>query len=100
MSRKRFLPSVNSSGDESVSEDSEYVPTDDEANSESDEISDNSRESESSDASEEEDNIRKKRIEKKQSTVQNILPKHKAQNTPRQKTKNGRKTVAYKDYVS
>lgn len=99
VSRKRFLPSVNSSGDESVSEDSEYVPTNDEVTSESYEISDN-KESKSSDASEEEDNTRKKRIGKKQSTVRKSSPKREIQNTPRHKTRNGCKTVTYKDCVS
>lgn len=99
MSRKQFLPSVNSSGDESISEDSEYIPTDNEANAESDEISDSSKESKSSDASEEEDS-RKKIIGKKQNAIQKTLSKHEVQNSPRQKTKNGHKTVIYKDYVS
>ncbi|XP_032663128.1 origin recognition complex subunit 2 [Odontomachus brunneus] len=97
VSRKRFLPSVNSSGNESVSEDSEYIPTDDEANSESDEISNSSRESESFDTSEEEGNIMKERIEKKRGIVRNTLLKREVQNTPRQKTKNSRKTIVYKD---
>lgn len=91
MSRKRYLPSVNSSGDESVSEDSEYVPTDNEISSESDETSNESEDSEN-DVSKEND-ARRGIKQKKPS------PKHEVQGTPR-KMKKGCKTVAYKDYVS
>ncbi|XP_012534379.2 origin recognition complex subunit 2 [Monomorium pharaonis] len=92
VSRKRYLPSVNSSGDESVSEDSEYVPTDNEVSSESDGTSDKSENSENSDMSEE-NNVRrgiKQRVLKP-------LPKRDVQSTPKRPGR-GRKTVAYKDY--
>lgn len=92
------MPSVNSSGDESVSEDSEYVPVDNEISSEADEISDDSEdisESASSDASDEENVIRKI----KKNVAQKFTPKHEIQNTPK-KTRRGRKAVVYKDYVS
>ncbi|XP_014469777.1 PREDICTED: origin recognition complex subunit 2 [Dinoponera quadriceps] len=95
-SRKQFLPRVNSSGDESISEDSEYVPTDtDETNS--DGTSDNSEENRNSDTDEEENNIKKEQVEKKQSMLQKSLLKCEIQNTPRHKTKNSRKTITYKD---
>lgn len=96
MSRKRYLPSVNSSGDESVSEDSEYVPSANETSSESDETSNKSEEDgENSDASEENDTRRKIR----QKPLPKPLPKCDVQNTPK-KTGKGCKTVPYKDYVS
>lgn len=94
MSRKRYLPSVNSSGDESVSEDNEYIPSDNETSSESDETSDKSDDSENSDVSKE-DNARRGIKQK----VLKSLPKREIQSTSR-KTKKGHKTVAYKDYVS
>lgn len=90
------MPSVNSSGDESISEDSEYVPTDIEISSESDEISDENKDSENSDESEEEYNIRRRY---KPSRPQKSLPKCEIQNTPR-RTRREYKSVAYKDYVS
>lgn len=89
------MPNVNSSGDESISEDSEYVPTDIEISSESDEISDRSKDSENSDESEEENNIRRRGKQR----LQKSLPKLEVQNTPR-RTRRGRKSIAYKDYVS
>ncbi|KAL6423822.1 hypothetical protein ACFW04_010343 [Cataglyphis niger] len=95
ISRKRCLPSVNSSGDESISEDSEYVPTDIEISSESDEISDENKDSENSDESEEENNIRRRY---KPSRPQKPLPKCEIENTPR-RTKREHKSVAYKDYL-
>lgn len=95
VSRKRCLPNVNSSGDESISEGSEYIPTDKESSPESNEISDRSEDSENSDESEEIYNFRRK---DKQSGLQKSLPKREVQNTPR--TKSGRKSIAYKDYVS
>jgi len=91
VSRKRYLPSVNSSGDESVSEDSEYIPSDHEVSSESDETSDKSEDSENSDVSKE-NNARR-------GIKQKPLPKREVQNILK-KTEKGRKTVAYKDYVS
>ncbi|XP_011694511.1 PREDICTED: origin recognition complex subunit 2 [Wasmannia auropunctata] len=91
VSRKRYLPSVNSSGDESVSEDSEYVPSNDEDSSESDETSDKSEDSENS-VSKENDNRRG--IKQK---VLKSLPKREIQ-SPLKKTGRGRKNVAYKDY--
>lgn len=91
-SRKRCLPGVNSSGDESISEDSEYVPTDIEISSESNEISNSTN----SDESEKE--IYNTRRRGKQSALQKSLPKREVQNTPR--TRRGCKSVAYKDYVS
>lgn len=93
VSRKRCLPNVNSSGDESISEGSEYIPTDKESSPESNEISDRSEDSENSDESEEIYNFRRK---DKQSGLQKSLPKREVQNTPR--TKSGRKSIAYKDY--
>ena len=92
MSRKRYLPSINSSDDESISEDGEYVPTDREISSESN--SDTSEESVNSDESEEE-NARSK---SKQSRVQKSFPKREVQNTLRRTTR-GSKTIIYKDYV-
>lgn len=85
-----------STSDESVSEDSEYVPTDKEAHSESDETSDNSEESESSDSSGKEDDIRKRRIQSRRSMLQKSSPKCEVQNTPSRMTsrRSGRKTVA------
>ncbi|KAG5331482.1 ORC2 protein, partial [Acromyrmex heyeri] len=91
VSRKRYLPSVTSSGNESVSEDSEYIPSNDEASLESYETSDKSEDSDNSDVSQE-NNIRRKVIQK----VKPLL-KREVQSTPR-KTGRGRKTVAYKDY--
>lgn len=93
MSRKRYLPNVNSSGDESVSEDSEYIPSDNEISTES-ESSDKSEVSENSDIDKE--NNARRGIKKKIST---LLPKQELQSTPR-KIGRGRKPVAYKDYVS
>ncbi|XP_012235205.1 origin recognition complex subunit 2 [Linepithema humile] len=96
VSRKRCLPNVNSSGDESVSEGSEYMPIDNEVSSETDQVSDDSEdisENASSDSSEEENVIRK--IGK--NVAQKSLPKHEIQNTPK-KTRRGRKTIVYKDY--
>lgn len=92
MSRKRYLPRVDSSGDESVSEDSEYVPSDNEINLESDESSDKTEEN--SDTSEE-NNARRGSKRK----VSKPLPKCEVQNTPK-KTGRGRRPIAYKDYVS
>lgn len=97
MSRKRYLPGVNSSGDESVSEDSEYVPSDNEVSSESDESSDKTEEnsdSENSDISKE--NNARRGIKQK---IPKPLPKCEIQSTPRRMGR-GRKPVAYKDYVS
>ncbi|XP_071580138.1 origin recognition complex subunit 2 [Temnothorax nylanderi] len=96
VSRKRYLPSVNSSGDESVSEDSEYVPMDNESSSEPDETSDKSEDSENSDVSKENDARRgiKQKVSK---PLPKPLPRREIQSTPR-KTGRGRKTVAYKDY--
>jgi len=91
VSRKRYLPSVNSSGDESVSEDSEYIPSNKEVSSESDETSDKSEDSENFDVSKE-NNARR-------GIKQKPVPKHEVQNIFR-KTEKGPKTVAYKDYVS
>ncbi|EFN85898.1 origin recognition complex subunit 2 [Harpegnathos saltator] len=98
VNRKRFLPNVDSSGNESISEDSEYIPTD-EVNTESDiSDSDNSEENNNSDVNEKKDNIKQEKIDKKQCTVQKFSPKHEIQNVPRHKAKNGCKTVIYKDY--
>ncbi|XP_072742850.1 origin recognition complex subunit 2 [Anoplolepis gracilipes] len=96
ISRKRCLPSVNSSGDESISEDSEYKPTDSEISSESDGISGESKDSENSDESEEENNKTRARNRGK-SRLQKSLPKCEVQNTPR-RTRRERKSIAYKDY--
>ncbi|KYM96112.1 Origin recognition complex subunit 2 [Cyphomyrmex costatus] len=90
ISRKRYLPSVNSSGDESVSEGSEYIPSD-EASSESYETSDKSEDTDS-DISQE-TNARR---QVKQKILKPLL-KCEVQSTPR-KTGRGRKTIAYKDY--
>lgn len=98
VTRKQFFPGVNSSGDESISEDSEYVPIDNEVSSESDEISDKSIESESSYASEEENNARKKVI---RNEVQKSLSESEIQNIPKsKKMEKEYKNIAYKDYVS
>ncbi|XP_018371240.1 PREDICTED: origin recognition complex subunit 2 [Trachymyrmex cornetzi] len=91
VSRKRYLPSVTSSGNESMSEDSEYIPSNNEVSSESYETSDKSEDSDNSDVSQE-NNIRRKVIQK----VKPLL-KREVQNTPT-KSRRGRKTVAYKDY--
>ncbi|XP_012058884.1 PREDICTED: origin recognition complex subunit 2 [Atta cephalotes] len=91
ISRKRYLPSVTSSGNESVSEDSEYIPSNDEASLESSETSDKSESSDNSDVNQE-NNIRRKVIQK----VKPLL-KREVRSTPR-KTGKGCKTVAYKDY--
>ncbi|XP_018351824.1 PREDICTED: origin recognition complex subunit 2 isoform X2 [Trachymyrmex septentrionalis] len=90
VSRKRYLPSVTSSGNESVSEDSEYIPSNDETSLESYETSDKSEDSDNSDTIQE--NNRRKIIQK----VKPLL-KHEVRSTPR-KTGRGRKTVTYKDY--
>jgi len=74
-----------------VSEDSEYVPSDNETSSESDETS---SKSEDSDMSKEDDTRR--RIKQK---VLKPLLKHDIQSTPK-KMERGRKTVTYRDYVS
>ncbi|KYQ49923.1 Origin recognition complex subunit 2 [Trachymyrmex zeteki] len=92
VSRKRYLPSVNSSGDESVSEDSEYIPSNDEISSESCKTSDKSEDSDNSDVSQE-NNTRRKVVGK----VLKPLLRRQVQSTPR-KTRRGHKTVAYKDY--
>ncbi|XP_039304147.1 origin recognition complex subunit 2 isoform X2 [Solenopsis invicta] len=94
VSRKRYLPNINSSGDESVSEDSEYIPNEvsSESDESSDETSDKSEDSENSDVSED-DNARRKIKQR----LSKPLPKHDVQNTPR-KPGRGRRTVAYKDY--
>ncbi|XP_011882352.1 PREDICTED: origin recognition complex subunit 2 [Vollenhovia emeryi] len=92
VSRKRYMPSVNSSGDESVSEDSEYVPSNNEVSSESDETTDKSEDSESSDANTKND--ARRAIKQK---VLKSLPRREVQSTPR-KAGRGRKTVAYRDY--
>ncbi|KAL0110283.1 hypothetical protein PUN28_013732 [Cardiocondyla obscurior] len=92
VSRKQYLPSVNSNGDESVSEDSEYMLSNNETSSESDETSDKSEDSDSSDTNMK--NSTKKRIKQR---VSKPLPNHKVQNTPKRIIK-GHRTVAYKDY--
>lgn len=97
MSRKRYLPRVNSSGDESVSEDSEYIPSNNEISSESDESSDKSEENSDSENSDvDKENNTRMGIKLK---VSKPLPKCEIQSTPR-RTGRGRKPVAYKDYVS
>ncbi|XP_011335108.1 origin recognition complex subunit 2 isoform X2 [Ooceraea biroi] len=92
--RKQYLPNVHSSGDESVSEDSEYIPNDTEGSSESDEESLSSTDSESSDAGERENEARK-RI--KRDTVQKAPPKCEVPSTPARPTRRC-KAVACKDY--
>ncbi|XP_011647254.1 origin recognition complex subunit 2 isoform X2 [Pogonomyrmex barbatus] len=90
ISRKQYLPTVNSSGDESVSEDSEYMPSSNETSSDP-ETSDKSSDSESSDESKKNSAIRMKL------KIQKPLSKREVQYTPR-KIKREHKTVAYKDY--
>ncbi|KAL6264099.1 hypothetical protein P5V15_004177 [Pogonomyrmex californicus] len=90
ISRKQYLPTVNSSGDESVSEDSEYMPSSNETSSDP-ETSDKSCDSESSDESKKNSAIRMKL------KIQKPLSKREVQYTPR-KIGRGHKTVAYKDY--
>jgi len=84
---------VNSSGDESISEDSEYIPNKTDISSESNEISENSRDSEDSDTEKKEST--RKRF--KRNVVQKSPLKHEVQNI---RTRKGQKTIAYKDYVS
>lgn len=92
------MPKVNSSGDESVSEDSEYIPSDKEISSESDKSSDKTEENSDSEDSDmnKENNVRRGINKQK---ILKPLPKYEVQNTPR-RTGRGRKPVAYKDYVS
>lgn len=97
VSRRRYLPNVDSSGNESVSEGSEYVLTDDDGSDDSDETH-SSNNNEGSDVSEEENNA-KKRI-KQSGIVKKSPPKRGITNTPRKIVIKGRKTTSYKDYVS
>lgn len=96
MSRRKYLPNVDSSGDESVSEGSEYVLTTDDNSSDSDKThsSDNN---ESSDVSEEENNAKRK--VKQSGVAMKTPPKHGVTSTPR-KIVRGHKTTSYRDYVS
>lgn len=77
-----------------MSEDSIYVPSNNETSSETDETSDKSDDSENSDVSKK--NNARRGIKQK---VLKSLPKREVQSTSR-KTEKGYKTVAYKDYVS
>lgn len=77
-----------------MSEDSEYIPSNDEISSESCKTSDKSEDSDNSDVSQE-NNTRRKVVGK----VLKPLLRRQVQSTPR-KTRRGHKTVAYKDYVS
>lgn len=96
MTRKQLLHNLNSDDEESVSEDSEYVPGSKEVTSESDGTSDEGT-NEDSDVSEEEVNVQRK---VKQNMPQKSLLKQDIQDIPKQIGTKYKTIITYKDFVS